>query len=71
MSKKKNKDFFDMDKLELNPFSIMGKEKPNTNNTLIDLTLFEKNTFMPLMKVKKKNTKKALEQLNEVLSNKG
>ena len=64
---KKKKNIFE--ETELNSFPLV--EKPDKNNTLVDLTLFDKLTFTPLKKIKKMPTKKALEELDEVLDNKG
>lgn len=64
---KKNK--FPFENLELKPFPVM--EKPNKDNTLIDLTLFDKLTFTPIKKIRKRPTGKALKELEEVLDHKG
>ena len=64
---RKKKHFFD--EMEIGHFPIV--EKPNRENTLIDITLFDKLTFTPIKKIKKRSTKKALKELDEVLDQKG
>jgi hypothetical protein len=65
MAKKKR----NFDGFEIKGFPIW-EEKPNLNNTIVDISIFDKETFSIIKKIKKKPTKKALEEVAEILDKK-
>lgn len=65
--RKKKKNVFDG--FELGGYSIW-EEKPNLDNTIADIIVYDELTYTPIIKIKKKRTRKALKETDEILEKK-